>query len=76
MPAVNINEVQGERRAHPGLPGALDAIADTPPKLERLTITVPADYARRHKAEAKRRGMTIKEYIMRALDAHSGLDGG
>lgn len=66
MPKTDIAEIQRKTQAHPDKQAAMADV--TTPKLERISITVDASYARKIKAAAKLRGLTIKQFVIEALD--------
>ncbi len=66
MPKVNLAEVEGKKTTHPNLSEAKQSVGDEKP--ERIAIEVQAAYARSVKAAAKAQGLTIKQFVMQALD--------
>jgi len=66
MPNIDLSILEGKRIQHPHLAEAKRRLVSE--KTERITIQVEAGYARKIKAEAKARGLTIKQFVMQALD--------
>ena len=66
MPKVDLASIEGKKTRHPHLAEAAGNVATDKP--ERITIEVEACYARKMKAAAKLRGLTIKQFVMQALD--------
>ena len=72
MPKVDLASIEGKKMQHPHMTEARGHVADDKP--ERISIEVQASYARKIKAAAKARGLTIKQFVMQALDdKHSNL---
>ena len=68
MPNVDLKSIEGKKTLHPRMTVAKQQVADMKP--ERIAIEVPAVYARKIKAAAKMRGLTIKQFVMQALNEH------
>ncbi len=66
MPKVDLASIEGKKTQHPKLSEAKQNVGEEKP--ERIAIEVQAAYARKVKAAAKARGMTIKQFVMQALD--------
>ena len=67
MPKVDLEQLPEKKTPRPELNEAMEQVDDTKP--ERIALAVPAHYARKVKAAAKARGLTIKQFVMQALDA-------
>ena len=66
MPKVDLASIEGKKTQHPKLSEAKQNVGEEKP--ERIAIEVQAAYARKVKAAAKARGMTIKQFVMQAID--------
>ncbi len=66
MPKVDLASIEGKKTQHPKLTEAKENVGDEKP--ERIAIEVQASYARSVKAAAKAQGLTIKQFVMQALD--------
>lgn len=72
MPKVDLADIEGKKTRHPHMAEATVNVADEKP--ERISIEVQASYARKIKAAAKARGLTIKQFVMQALnEKHTNL---
>ena len=68
MPKFDLTEIQGKKTLHLELNEAMDQVTEA--RTERIANAVHATYARTMKASAKARGLTIKQFVMQAVDAH------
>lgn len=68
MPNIDLKSIEDKKTLHPRMIEAKEQVANI--KLERISIEVPAVYARKIKATAKMRGLTIKQFVMQALNEH------
>ena len=66
MPRIDLARLQNKTTQHPEKTTTM--IQVSAPKMERIAITVDAAYARKIKAAAKLRGLTIKAFVKTALD--------
>ena len=67
MPKVDLASIEGKKTNHPKLSEAKRNVGEDE-KPERIAIEVQAAYARKVKAAAKAQGLTIKQFVMQALD--------
>ena len=67
MPKIDLKSLEGKKMRHPHLAEAKGQVGDM--KLERISIELPAHAARRIKATAKLRGLTIKQFVIQAMNA-------